>query len=129
MPAGTVTFGRRHGRLTVHAVMFGLTPGLSHRVNLMVPGRSASIQFSALTANGVGQANATLRSRFSGRLPHGTRLVIRLGAGSGRAARAPIAETRRLGQSGRLAAPAHRGRGQRGRGQLRHAAGTGRPLV
>lgn len=32
MPAGTVTFGRQHGRLTVHAVMFGLTPGLSHSV-------------------------------------------------------------------------------------------------
>jgi hypothetical protein len=101
MPAGTVTFGRQHGRLTVHAVMFGLTPGLSHRVNLLVPGRSASIPFSALTANSVGQANATLRSRFSGRLPHGTRLVIHLGAGGGRAARAPIAETGRLGHPGR----------------------------
>jgi len=37
MPAGTVTFGRRHGRLTVHAVMLGLTPGSSHSVNLVIP--------------------------------------------------------------------------------------------
>jgi hypothetical protein len=85
MPAGTVTFGRQHGRLTVHAVMSGLTPGLPHSVNLLVPGRSPGIQFSALTANSLGQATATLRSRFSGRLPHGTRLVIHLGAGGGRA--------------------------------------------
>ena len=129
MPAGTVTFGRQHGRLTVHAVMFGLTPGLSHRVNLLVPGRSAGIPFSALTANSAGQANATLRSHFSGRLPHGTRLVIHLGTGGGRAARAPIAETRRLGHPGRRPAPAHRGRGQRGRGQLRHPTGTRRPFL
>jgi hypothetical protein len=101
MPAGTVTFGRQHGRLTVHAVMSGLTPGLPHSVNLLVPGRSPGIQFSALTANSLGQADATLRSRFSGRLPHGTRLVIHLGAGGGRAARAPIAETRRLSHPGR----------------------------
>ncbi len=101
MPAGTATFGWRHGRLTVHTVMFGLTPGSSHSVNLMVPGRPAGIQFSPLSANRLGQADSTLRSRFSGRLPHGTRLVIRLGAGGGRAAREPIAQTRRLGHPGR----------------------------
>jgi hypothetical protein len=101
MPAGTATFGWRHGRLTVRTVMFGLTPGSSHRVSLMVPGRSAGIEFSPLTANSLGQASATLRSRFSGRLPHGIRLLIRLGTGGGQAARGPIAETRRLSHPGR----------------------------
>ena len=38
MPRGTVTFGRRHGRLTVHAVMTGLTPGSEHGVHLLLPG-------------------------------------------------------------------------------------------
>jgi hypothetical protein len=101
MPAGTVTFGRRHGRLTVHAVMFGLTAGSSHRVNLMIPGRSAAIRFSPLTANSVGQANTILQSHFRGQLRRGSRLRIRMGVRGGRVARQPIAETRRLSQPGR----------------------------
>lgn len=30
--------GRRHGRLTVHAALFGLTPGSAHGVDLRLPG-------------------------------------------------------------------------------------------
>ena len=101
MPAGTVTFGRRHGRLTVHAVMFGLTPGSSHSVNLVIPGRFGTIRFSPLTANSVGQANSTLQSHFTGHLPRGSRLLIRMGVRGGRVAREPIAETRRLRGPGR----------------------------
>ncbi|HUK69515.1 MAG TPA: CHRD domain-containing protein [Streptosporangiaceae bacterium] len=105
MPAGTVTFGRRHGRLTVHAVMFGLTPGSSHSVNLLMPGRFGIIWFSRLTANTVGQANSTLQSHFTGHLPRGSRLLIRMGVGSGRVAREPITETGRLRVPGRQPHP------------------------
>jgi hypothetical protein len=102
MPAGTVRFGRgRHGRLTVHADMFGLTPGSSHRVDLVRPGRSRVIGFGTLTASGVGRADSTLRTGFAGRLPRGSRLVIRMGTGHGRVAAEPIARTRRLRHPGR----------------------------
>jgi hypothetical protein len=96
MPPGTVVFGRHHGRLRVHARMFGLTPGSSHSVSLVVPGRSRSIWFGTLTANSVGQANSTLLSHFTGHLSRGSRLLVHMGAGGGRVARVPIAETRRL---------------------------------
>ncbi len=102
MPAGTVTFGRgSHGRLTVHADMFGLTPGSSHNVDLVIPGRFLAVRFSTLTANSVGQADSTLQSKFTGRLPRGSRLVIRMGVAGGRVAREPIARTRRLKHPGR----------------------------
>ncbi len=100
MPAGTVTFGRRHGRLTVHAVMLGLTPGSSHSVNLVIPGRSRAIRFSPLTANSAGHASSVLRSHFTGHLRHGGRLLIRMGVRGGRVAREPIAGTRRLSHPG-----------------------------
>jgi hypothetical protein len=101
MPAGTVTFGRRQGRLTVHAAMFGLTPGSSHSVNLLVPGHSGSIRFGWLTANSLGQANSTLLSHSSGQLPPGSRLLIHMGIRGGRVSREPIAETSRLSHPGR----------------------------
>ena len=101
MSAGTVTFGRgSHGHLTVHADMFGLTPGSSHNVNLVTPGRSRTIRFSTLTANSVGQADSTLQSNFTGHLPRGSRLVIRMGVQGGRVAKEPIAKTRRLSRPG-----------------------------
>jgi hypothetical protein len=102
MPAGTVRFGRgRHGLVTVHADMFGLTPGSSHRVDLVRPGRSAAIGFGTLTASSGGSADSTLRSGFAGRVPRGSRLVIRMGTGNGRVATEPIAVTRRLVRPGR----------------------------
>jgi hypothetical protein len=95
MPEGTVRFGRRHGRLTVHAALFGLTPGSSHGVDLRLPGHG-TVRLDALTANAVGQARTTLASHYTGRLRPGSRLVIRMGTGSGGVAANPIAVTRRL---------------------------------
>jgi hypothetical protein len=95
MPTGTVRFGSRHGRLTVHAAMYGLTPGSAHRVDLAVPGRR-SVRFSQLVATGAGRANVTLSSSFTGRVPTGSRLLIRMGTTNSRVARQPIAETARL---------------------------------
>ena len=47
MPTGTAAFGRgRHGQLTVHADMFGLTPGSSHAVILVIPGSFRVVRFS-----------------------------------------------------------------------------------
>jgi CHRD domain len=96
MPRGTVTFGRRHGLLTVRAVMSGLTPGSPHAVILRVPGRVRAVHFSMLTASSVGQASSTLRSDFAGHLARGSRLLVRMGTGSSGVAREPIAVTRRL---------------------------------
>jgi hypothetical protein len=96
MPRGTVTFGRRHGRLTVRAVMSGLTPGSSHAVDLRVPGRLRAVSFSTLTASGVGPAAGTLTSTFAGRLASGSRLTVRMGTGTSGVAREPIAVTGRL---------------------------------
>ncbi len=102
MPVGTVRFGRAgHGRLTVRARVFGLTPGSSHAVDLRVPGHSRLIRFSTLTANDAGQASSTLHSHFSGPLRRGSRLLVRMGAQGSRLARTPIAETRRLRYPGR----------------------------
>jgi CHRD domain len=96
MPVGTVTFGRSSGRLTVRAVLFGLTPGSSHAVSLQVPGRARAIRFTPLTANGVGQASVTLHSNFASQLASGSRLLVYMGAGRSSVAREPIAVTRRL---------------------------------
>jgi hypothetical protein len=104
MPAGRVTFGRdRHHHLTVRTVMFGLTPGSSHNVDLWVPGRSRVIRFGPLSANSAGQAASILSSSFTGRWRPGSRLLISMGVGGSRVAREPIAETRRLHHAGRHA--------------------------
>ena len=100
MPAGTVTFGRRHGRLTVRIEASGLTPGSSHSVNLVIPGRAA-IRFSSLTASSLGRASSDLHSNFTGRVRRGSRLVVRMGAGGGSVAAEPITETGRLRSAGR----------------------------
>jgi len=101
MPVGTVTFGAAsRGHLTVHADMFGLTPGSAHNVDLLIPGRS-SVQFSSLTADDVGQANRTLQSNFTGQMPRGSRLLIRMGAQGGGVATEPVASTGQLSGSAR----------------------------
>ena len=99
MPVGTVSFGRDHHRLTVHARMYGLTPGSSHAVDLLVPGHRA-IVFSTLTAASTGQAVATLTSTFTGTISRGSHLVIRMGTQASAVAREPIATTRPLGRRG-----------------------------
>jgi hypothetical protein len=102
MPRGAVTFGRtRRGYLTVRAAMYGLTPGSSHNVDIVMPGRFRVVRLSPLTANSVGQADSILRSNFTHNLPRGSRLLVRMGAQGGGVAREPIAETGRLGNPGR----------------------------
>jgi hypothetical protein len=96
MPRGTVTFGRSHRRLVARVVMLGLTPGSSHAVTLVIPGRARAIRFSRLTADSAGQAHGLLGSHFTGHLPWVSRLVIHMGVRGGRVARERIAESRWL---------------------------------
>ena len=99
MPVGSVAFGRdRRNRLTVTAVMYGLTPGSSHRVNLLSSNRYYVIRFGTLTANNGGQARATLTSNYTGPWVPGMRLVIHMGTGHGSVARQRIAQTGVLGR-------------------------------
>jgi hypothetical protein len=102
MPHGSIAFGRGHRHhLIVGVSVYGLTPGSSHAVDLRIPHHFAVIRFSTLTAASSGQAHATLSSRYAGPWPRGSQLVIRLGAGSSRLDRTPIAVTRRLRHAGR----------------------------
>lgn len=94
MPYGTVTFGRNSsGHLTVRPDMAGLTPGSAHAVQLVLPGKSAPVSFSTLTANRVGQARTALGSTHAGGIPDGSKLVIHNGTSSGGVPGEPIAET------------------------------------
>ena len=96
MPVGAVRFGRQHGRLTVHAAVYGLTPGSAHGVGLRLPG-GGMVRFSTLTADPVGQARATLSSHYTGRLWPGSRLVVRMGTGGHGVAAERLAVTRLTG--------------------------------
>ena len=101
MPSGTVAFGRDgEGRLTAQLAMLGLTPGSSHSVDLVIPGHSAPVSFSPLTAASTGQAKATLASTFTGDVPQGSKLLIQLGQGSAGLAGETIAETGPLAAHG-----------------------------
>jgi CHRD domain len=95
MPTGTVWIERAaHGHLQARVNVSGLTPGSAHQVS--IEGRSGHpVWFSALTANAAGQADATLTSVDSARLPPPqSRFVIRLGDSAGDPLAAePIAET------------------------------------
>jgi hypothetical protein len=95
MPSATATFGRDgSGNLTVALSAFGLTPGSSHAVDLQGPGGSGTLTgFSTLTADGTGQADATLSSTDTCSIPDGSVLVLRNGSQSGRLFAEPIAET------------------------------------
>jgi hypothetical protein len=76
MPSGNVSFGTDgSGNVTLTVDAFGFTPGSSHLVQLL-DGNNFVAQFSTLTANGVGQASATLDSTFNGTVPAGSRVVI-----------------------------------------------------
>jgi len=77
MPTGTVSFGTdSSGNLTLTVNAFGFTPGSSHLVQLLEGNNTVVAQFSTLTANGVGQASATLDSTFNGTVPPGSRVVV-----------------------------------------------------
>jgi hypothetical protein len=94
MPAGTVTFvWAPDGQLTLQVNAFGLTPGSSHVVELQSPQGATLAQFSPLTANGAGQAQATLYSTDTTPVPDGSRLMILLDGQSGAIASEPIAQT------------------------------------
>jgi Cu/Zn superoxide dismutase len=105
MPQGTVTFHRGRLGLLAHIVMYGLTPGSSHAVDLLTPGLPGVVPFSTFTANNGGDADKNLASTYTGPWKPGSRLVIRMGNEKNPVAHAPIAETARLQSSG---AAAHR---------------------
>jgi probable HAF family extracellular repeat protein len=97
MPYGTVTFGQSSGGdLTVTPDMAGLTPGSAHAVQLVLPGSASPVSFSTLTANSVGQADATLDSTYTGSIPSGSMLVVRNGTTTSHIDSEPIAETAAL---------------------------------
>lgn len=100
MPVGSAAFGRAsRNRLTVSVEMYGLTPGSSHRVNLLSShGYYDIVRFGTLTANSVGQARATLTSSYTGPWLRGTQLIVHMGTGHGSVARQRIAETGVLGR-------------------------------
>jgi Cu/Zn superoxide dismutase len=94
MPVGTVRFGRdRFHRLTVRAVIHGLTPGSSHNVELLLPGRNGVVRFTPLIANDLGWARSTLSSGYTGPWWRWSRLVIRMGVDSSSLSRTEIALT------------------------------------
>jgi Cu/Zn superoxide dismutase len=100
MPHGTVTFHRERNTLLARVVMYGLTPGSSHAVDLLTPGLPGIIPFSPFTVNNSGGADKLLASSYSGPWKPGSRLVIRMGTERNPVAHAPIAETARLQSSG-----------------------------
>ena len=94
MPQGTVTFvWTPEGQLTAEVNAFGLTPGSSHSVQLVSPSGATLASFGTLTANGVGQASATLYSTDMTSVPDGSHLVILLDARDGAIASEVIGQT------------------------------------
>jgi Cu/Zn superoxide dismutase len=97
MPYGTVAFSRGSGgKLTVRPKMAGLTPGSAHAVELVRPGSASPVSFGTITANQVGEADATLHSSHTGGIPDGSILVIRNGTTSGGVPGERVAETAAL---------------------------------
>src|SRR5580693_5896132 len=94
MPQGTVGLGRdRSGAVDATVSAFGLTPGSSHAVELVNGDGRVVARFGTLTANGVGQAWASLDSRYRHHL-EGTRVVILNGTAGDPVSAEPIAQTR-----------------------------------
>ncbi len=97
MPSGSATFGTDgSGDLTVTPNMIGLTPGSAHTVQLVSSGGSVVASFGTLTANGAGQAGATLDSSYTGSVPPGSMLVVRNGSQGGPVGNEPIAQSASL---------------------------------
>jgi hypothetical protein len=94
MPQGTVAFGRdRKGEVDVTVNAYGLTPGSSHKVELVNGSGQVITTFSPLTANSVGRArDETLGSRYKGILGS-WRVVVRNGTTGNRVSAEPIART------------------------------------
>ncbi|MGH3248519.1 MAG: CHRD domain-containing protein [Trebonia sp.] len=93
MPQGTVTLGRDwFGTVDATVSAFGLTPGSSHAVELVNRAGGVVASFGTLTANGVGQANATLDS-WDWNTPGAWRVLILNGTAGGPVSSEPIART------------------------------------
>jgi CHRD domain len=98
MPVGTVRFSRlTHGRLGLQVTTYGLTPGSSHFVDLVLRSGQRVARFSTLAANGGGSTFETLTSAYTGLVPEGSQVIIRMGTTVTNSATLPIAETGRLG--------------------------------
>jgi Cu/Zn superoxide dismutase len=98
MPAGTVRFSRlSHNRLGLQVTTHGLTPGSSHFVDLVLRSGQRVTRFSTLTANSGGSTYETLTSGYTGLVPEGSQVIIRMGTTVTNSAALPIAETGRLG--------------------------------
>jgi hypothetical protein len=94
MPQGTVWLGRDwSGAVDATVSAFGLTPGSSHAVELVNGDGRVVARFGTLTANGVGQAWASLDSRYRHHLD-GARVVILNGTAGDPVSAEPIAQTR-----------------------------------
>ena len=77
MPSGTAGLRTNgSGDLTSTVDASGLTPGSPHAVHLLASNGATLATFSTLTANGAGQADATLDSSYTGSIPAGSRLAI-----------------------------------------------------
>jgi Cu/Zn superoxide dismutase len=95
MPQGTVTLGRDSLDNVDAAVnAFGLTPGSSHTVELVNGAGGVVTNFGTLTANSVGQAQATLDSGYKYTLGS-WRVVILNGTAGDPVSAEPIARTPR----------------------------------
>ncbi len=100
MPQGTVRLGRdRSGAVDATVSAFGLTPGSSHPVELVNGDGRVVAGFGTLTANGVGQAWASLGSRYRHHLD-GARVVILNGTAGDPVSAEPIAQTRHADRGG-----------------------------
>jgi Cu/Zn superoxide dismutase len=94
MPQGSATFvWNAEGQLTVQVNASGFTPGSAHAVELLAPDGTAIAQFGTLTANGMGQVQATLTSTDTTPVPVGSHLEILLDTQMGAIASVPVAQT------------------------------------
>jgi Cu/Zn superoxide dismutase len=94
MPQGTVAFGQgKKGDVDVTVNVSGLTPGSSHRVDLVNGSGKVITTFSPLTANSTGQArDETLGSGYTGTLAS-LHVAILNGNGEAPVTLLPIART------------------------------------
>jgi hypothetical protein len=98
MPEGWVTLGRDDANdVTASVNLFGLTPGSSHAAELVSVDGTVVAQFGSLTANGAGQAQATLDSGFNGALTPWLRFELLNGTAGDPVSVERIAETSWLG--------------------------------
>jgi CHRD domain len=94
MPRGSADLAWNSAdQLTAELTVSGLTPGSSHGVELTAPDGAVITEFGTLTANGVGQAQATLTSTDTTPIAPGSHLEILLDDQMGAIASEPIAQT------------------------------------